>query len=303
MRVIVSGGSGLIGRALVEELVAGGYEAVVLSRSPEKVGNLPEGARAVAWDGESATGWGDLADGAAAVVNLAGASVADGRWTARRKVVLRSSRVDSTQAVTAAIRQAENRPRVLLQASAVGFYGADSGSEVRLENDPPGDDFLARLAVEWEEASREVEELGVRRVLLRTGVVLARNEGALPKLALPFKLGVGGPVGSGEQYFPWIHLADEIGAIRFLLEHETARGAFNLVAPNPVSNRELAKVLGRVLHRPSFVPTPALALRLALGEQAEMILGGQRAMPRGLEELGYEFQFPQVEGALEDLLT
>jgi uncharacterized protein (TIGR01777 family) len=183
----------------------------------------------------------------------------------------------------------------------VGYYGP-RGEEDVAEDHPPGADFLARTCVEWEAAGAPVEALGVRRPLLRTGVVLARDGGALPKMLLPFRLFAGGPVGSGRQWMPWIHLADEVGAIRFLLDHPTATGPFNLASPNPVTNREFSRALGRVLRRPSFLPAPAFALRLALGEMADVVLTGQRAVPRRLEGLGFLFRFPTAEAALKDLL-
>jgi uncharacterized protein len=301
MRVVITGGSGLIGRALVSDLSAAGYETVVLSRWPERVGGLPAGARAVGWDGASAAGWGELAAGAA-IVNLAGANLAAGRWTVRRKRLLSESRLRATAAVVAVAGAVEPRPAVLLQSSAVGYYGP-TGDEPIAEEHAPGDDFLSRLCVAWEDASGGVEEAGVRRVLLRTGVVLATEGGALPKMALPFRLFAGGPVGDGRQWLAWIHLADMVGAMRFLLESDEARGAFNLSAPTPVTNRDLAHALGRVLHRPSILPTPAFALRLALGEMASVLLTGQRAVPQRLLAAGYRFRFTDLEAALADLLA
>lgn len=302
MRVILTGGSGLIGRAVAAELGACGHEAIVLTREPAKVRDLPAGARAERWDGRTAAGWGGLLDRESAIVHLAGEPIADGRWTEERKRRILSSRVESSAAVVAAITAAAVKPRVLLQASGVGYYG-DTGDREVGEGDPPGDDFLARTCVAWEAATAAVEALGVRRALLRTGVVLAREGGALPKMLLPFRLGVGGPLGDGRQWLPFIHLADEVGAIRFLLEHAGAAGPFNLCAPHPVRNADFARALGRAAHRPSFLPTPAFALRLALGELAQALLTGQRALPRHLQSLGYSFHFPVLEGALADLVA
>jgi hypothetical protein len=302
-RILITGGSGLIGRRLVAELAReGGWEVVVLSRRPERVRDLPGGARAVGWDGESPAGWGELVSGSRAVVHLAGENVGAGRWTAARKRALAASRLRSGAAVREAIAAAGARPEVLVQAGAVGYYG-DRGDEVVTEESPPGDDFLSRLAVEWEAATAEVEALGVRRVVLRTGVVLAMAGGALPRLLAPAKLGLGGPLGSGEQYFPWIHEADETGALLWLLHLREARGPFNLTAPEPVPQKVLARELGRVLRRPAFLPAPAFALRLALGEMAQMVLTGQRAVPHRLLEMGYRFRFPRLGPALEDLLA
>jgi uncharacterized protein (TIGR01777 family) len=303
MRVLITGGTGLIGGTLTRELGEAGHEVVVLTRDPAKA-RPTRGVRAVAWDAATPGGWGELVDAGTAIVNLAGESIGEGRWTAEKKRRIRESRVKASEAVAAAIAAAiaagRAKPRVLLQGSAVGFYGP-RGQEKVTEADPPGDDFLARVCRDWEAATAGVEALGVRRALLRTGVVLA-HEGALPKMVLPFKMFAGGPVGDGRQGFPWIHLADEVGAIRFLLDHDQANGPFNLTAPNPVSNRELARALGRVLHRPSFLPAPGFALRAVLGEISEMLLGGQYAVPKHLLELGYRFRFPQIEDALRDLL-
>lgn len=300
-RILITGGSGLIGRALTAELAAAGYPVVVLSRSPERVRGLPAGARAAGWDGETAGGWGELVDGALGIVHLAGESIASGPWTAARKRRIRDSRLDSSRAVLAAVTAAAERPRFLLQASGVDYYGP-GGAEVVSEEHPAGEGFLAELCVEWEAATAPVEELGVRRCLLRSGIVLAAEGGALPKMALPFKLFVGGPLGSGNQFVPWIHLADEVAAIRFLAETEAARGPFNLCSPEPVTNRELSRQIARRLHRPCLLRAPAFALHAVLGEMAEMLLGGQRAVPAALERLGFRFRFPGLAAALADVL-
>lgn len=304
-KVIVAGGSGLIGSALTRELAGAGYDVVVLSRSPKEVERLPEGARAALWDGKSAEGWGAEAEGAAGVVNLAGANLAGGLWTESRKRVLRASRLESTGALVAAIARAAERgaaPRVLLQGSAVGFYG-EGGDRELTEESPQGEGFLARLSAEWEAASAPAEGRGVRRVLLRSGVVLAAEGGALPKMALPFKLFVGGPVGDGAQWVPWIHLRDEARAIRFLLEHSEAAGPFNLVSPEPATNRELSRKLARALGRPSLMRAPRFALRAALGEMADTILTSQRVVPRRLAELGFTWEYPALERALAALVA
>ncbi|HEX3525876.1 MAG TPA: TIGR01777 family oxidoreductase [Thermoanaerobaculia bacterium] len=301
MRVVITGGSGLIGSALARELGGAGQDVVVLTRDAGKAGALPAGVRAVQWDGRTAAGWGSLLDGDTVLVHLAGESIASGRWTEDRKRRIRDSRVGSGKAVLQAIREAAVKPRALLQGSAVGYYGPH-GDEVIREDAAPGDDFLAGVCKEWEASTAEAEALGVRRAILRTGVVLAREGGALPKMTLPFKLMAGGPLGNGRQWFPWIHLADEVGAIRFLAESTEATGPFNLTAPNPVTNRELAGILASVLHRPGFMPAPGFALRLALGEMADMLLNGQRVVPSRLQELGYRFKYPGAEPALRGLL-
>jgi uncharacterized protein (TIGR01777 family) len=299
-KVILAGGSGLIGRALAADLVRAGAEVVVLTRSID-ARRLPPGVRPVRWDGRTATGWADECEGAAAVVNLAGENVADGRWTAARKRRLESSRVEPTRAIVEAVRAARMPPRALLQGSAVGFYG-DGGETALDERSPRGDGFLPELSERWEEASAPVEALGVRRVLLRTGLVLARGGGALAKMLLPFRFGLGGPLGGGRQWFPWLHLDDEIGAIRFLLERHDLAGAFNLVAPGSVRQGEFARALGRALHRPAIVPVRGAILRLALGEMAEVLLAGQRVRPARLIDHGYRFSYPDLDGALADLV-
>jgi uncharacterized protein (TIGR01777 family) len=303
MRIIITGGSGLIGRALAASLAADGHEAILLSRTPERATGLPVGVRAAGWDGRTAAGWGYLADGAEAIVNLAGESIAAGRWTPERKRRIRDSRLDAGRAVVEAVRAATDRPRVVIQASAVGYYGPRGDEEIT-EQTPPGDNFLAQaVVVEWEASTAPVEALGVRRAVIRTGVVLSEAGGALPRLLLPFKFFAGGPLGSGRQWFPWIHIADEVGAIRFLIDSQAASGPFNLSAPNPLTNAEFSRILRHVLGRPTFVPTPAPALRLLFGEMATVLLDGQRALPRRLLDLGFIFRFQEAEAALRDLLT
>jgi len=298
-KIIVTGGSGMIGSALTTELTGAGYQVVVLSRRPDRVSGLPDGARAVGWDAETVAGWGTEMEGARAVVNLAGAGIADGRWTPKRKRLLRLSRTCSTRAVVQAVQRAARRPEVLLQMSGIDYYG-NHPEETRItEETPQGSGFLAELTRDWEETSRPVEEVGVRRCLLRTSMVLSDDGGALPRLALPFKLFVGGRAGDGRQWVSWIHLRDEVRAIRFLLEAEDARGPFNLCAPEPVTNRELSQTLAHVLGRPSVVPTPAFALRLALGEMADIILDGRRAVPYRLLKAGFAFEYETVREALE----
>ena len=300
--VVMGGGTGLIGRALAARLLETGKSVVVLSRRPEAATNLPVGVEVAGWDGKSEAALAPVLSEVDAFVHLAGENIGAGRWTEDRKRRIRSSRVESTTALARAFEQCPSRPRVLLQGSAVGFYGA-RGNEPLAEDAPVGDDFLAGVCRDWEAAGAAVAAAGVRRVIARTGVVLAAAEGALPKMLLPFKLFAGGPVGSGNQVVSWIHLADEVGALAHLLEDEGAQGVFNLAAPHAVSSRELARAIGKVMHRPSWVPTPGFALRLALGEMATLVLTGQRAVPARLQERGYEFRFPQVEAALRELLS
>jgi uncharacterized protein len=308
MRTIITGGTGLIGRALAARLAGEGREVIILTRSPARAAGLPRGVRAVGWDGRTPEGWGAMADGAAAIVNLAGANIAGegllpARWTPERKAVIRDSRLNAGRAVAEAVARATVKPAVVIQASGVGYYGS-CGDEVLTEDSGPGTDFLARLAAdEWEPSTQAVEEMGVRRVIIRSGAVLDAGHGALPRLVLPFRFFVGGRLGDGRQYLPWIHVADQVEAIRFLADHPAARGPYNLVAPEQVTNAEAARMLGRVLRRPSLVPVPGPALRLALGELTTVLLEGQRASARRLLQLGYEFRFPALEPALQDLLA
>lgn len=299
-RVLITGGSGLIGRPLASGLAADGWEVLVLTRSPDSVTGLPDGVRAVGWDARSADGWGHLAEGADAIVNLAGATISK-PWTAAQRDRIRESRLNATGAVVEAVRSAKRAPRVLVQGSAIGYYGPRHDEPVSADA-PAGEGFLADVCAEWEAASAPVEELGVRRAVARTSLVFAEDGGALPLMLLPFKLFVGGPVGSGRQPVAWIHLDDEVAAIRHLMENDDARGPFNLSAPDVVTNAEFGRVAGEVLGRPSWLPTPAIALRLGLGEMSSLILGGQRAEPTGLRNLGFEFQYPDLRSALRDIV-
>lgn len=307
MRVIITGGSGLIGRGLTEILAQHGYEVIILSRNPERVANLPEGTQAVAWDGRTAQGWGHLVNDAEAVVNLAGENLAGesffpARLTPERKQRIRESRILSGEAILEAIQAVEKKPEVLVQASAIGYYGL-RGDEIVDEDSSPGDDFFAEWK-NWEKVTKPVEVLGVRRVIIRTGVVLSTEKGsALARLMLPFKLYAGGPFGDGQQYISWIHIADEVGAIRFLIENKEVQGVFNLTAPNPMTNAEFGKTLGKVMKRPYYLPVPGFVLRIAFGEVTAVVLEGQRVVPKRLLQAGYEFKFPELETALRDTLS
>jgi uncharacterized protein (TIGR01777 family) len=301
MQVIITGGTGLIGRALASSLTADNHEVIVLSRSPQKAKNVPAAAEVVQWDGRTAKEWGHWVDGADAIVNLAGESIGAGRWTAVRKQRIHDSRINAGKAVVEAIEAAENKPGVLIQSSAVGYYGPRNDTEVS-EDTPPGHDFLAKLCVAWEASTAPVETMGVRRVIIRTGLVLSLDGGAFPRMLLPFKLFAGGPLGGGQQGFSWIHIADAVAGIRFLIDKPAASGPFNLTAPMPLTNAEFGRVLGRVLHRPAIMPTPSFALRLAFGEMSTVLLTGQQAVPYRLQDLGFTLKFPKAESALRDLL-
>ncbi len=295
MKVIVIGGSGLIGRALTEALVGRGDEAVVTSRNPGAVSGLAAGVETARWDGESVEELAPLLAGADAVVHLAGAGIADSRWTEARKRLIRDSRTRSTAALAAALGRVSDRPRTLLQGSAVGYYGW-RGDEELDESSEAGSGFLAEVCVAWEDAGRPVDDLpggkAVRRAVLRTGVVLANEGGALPKMALPFKFFAGGPVGDGRQWVPWIHMADEVGAMLHLLDASEAAGVFNLTAPEPATNRGLAKAIGRALRRPSFMPAPALAMKLVAGRDGRAAPGQPEGEARRAARLRICVPFP-----------
>ncbi len=300
MRVIIAGGSGLIGSALTQYLCAQGHAVVVLSRRPYRVSGLPDGAEVAGWDGSSSEGWEEQVEDADVIVNLAGESIAARRWTYAQKRRLRDSRIQSTNAVAAAIRAAARKPSVLIQASAVGYYGNTGDREVD-EQSPAGNDFLADLSQEWERAAA-VEEPGTRLVLLRLGLALSAAGGVLPRVALPFRFFAGGSLGSGQQWAPWIHIDDVTGAIEFLMTSGGVAGPVNLCAPQPARYAAFARAVGGALGRPSFMRVPSWALRLAMGEMADLVVHGQRALPQRLAEAGYEFRYPTLEEALDDLL-
>ena len=301
MRIIIAGGSGFIGSALTKSLLAEGHQIWILTRKPLSA-RLTEGGRGVGWDGRTTSGWGELVSQVDAIVNLAGESLGAGPWSRARKSRIMSSRVESGKAVTDAIRQANPRPKVLIQASAVWFYGPQKDEPVT-EGSAPGHGYLAEVCKAWEASSQAVEELGVRRVVIRTGVVLSKDEGALQRMMLPFRLFAGGRLGNGRQGLPWIHPADEVAGIRFLMENEKAHGAFNLSAPELLSNATFGCILARVMRRPYWLPVPAFAMRLLLGEMSTLVLEGQFMLPKKLQELGFNFRFENAEAALRDLLA
>lgn len=302
MRIIITGGTGLIGRQLTQALLAAGYEVVILTRDAQAARDVPAAARVKQWDGATAEGWGELADGAYGIVNLAGAGIADGRWSSARKQTIRQSRINAGKAVMAAIESAATKPSVLIQASAVGYYGAETGDDVLNEDHAPGSDFLAKVCFDWELATAAAPRAGVRRAVIRTGIVLSNEGGAFPKLVMPFNFFAGGPLGDGKQWMPWIHWEDEIRAIQFLLENPQAAGAFNLCAPNPVRNAEMARTIGDIKGRPSFMPAPGFAMKTVFGEMSTVLLDGQRAAPQHLQQLGFAFKYATLAAAIRDLL-
>jgi len=302
MKILITGSTGLVGRALVGELKTAGHTVCRLVRP----GTNKEALRGnegfdVGWN--PATGeLGAAAVGADAVVNLAGAPIAEGRWSAERKKVLRSSRVDTTGALVNALAKMAARPRVLVSSSAVGFYG-NRGDEIQSEDSQPGNDFLSEVAKDWETEAEKADALGIRVVRARFGVVLARDGGALLQIARPFRFGVGGKIGSGKQWMSWISLEDVVAILRFVLENGAVRGAINVVSPQPVRNEEFTKVLAKALHRPALFPAPAFALRLILGEMAELLLSSQRVVPVQLEKLGYRFLHSDLTTTLGRMLA
>ncbi len=304
MKAIITGATGFIGRVLCKNFVEAGYDVVALTRNRSKgrelLGNQ---VTVVEWDGKSAEGWERDADGADAIVNLAGESISSGRWTGAKKEKILQSRLDAGGAVVDTIRRAEKKPSVVIQSSGIGYYGSRS-DEIIDESSSPGTGFLSEVARKWEDSTKDVESFGTRQVIIRTGVVLGTDGGALPRLLTPFRLFVGGPPGGGKQWFPWIHVYDEVSAIRFLIEREDLAGPFNLTAPEPLTMKDFCRVLGKVMKRPSWFAVPGFLLRLMFGEMAkEALLSGQRALPRELVEAGYSFQYPDAESALQQILS
>ena len=295
MRVVIAGGSGFLGRALAMRLADDGHEVRVLTRRPREPHD-------VAWSPEGgAADWTVEIAGADAVINLAGEPIAAGRWTAARRAAIRSSRRHATKALVAAMQAVPRAPRVFVSSSAVGIYG-DRGDEPLTEDSAPGSDFLAKVCVEWEQAARGAADQ-TRVVLVRTGLVLARHGGALPRLALPFWSYLGGRLGSGRQYVSWIALEDWTAMIAWALGRDAASGPMNATAPEPVTNAAFARTLGMVIRRPSRMPAPAFALRLALGDMSEALLAGQRALPAMAQALGFEFRYPSLEPALRAIYS
>lgn len=307
MRFIITGGTGLIGRALTSSLAADGHDIIILSRNPARATGLPAGVKVEGWDGCTATGWGNLVEGTDAIINLASENIGGDswfsiRWTKERRKRVLDSRINAGNAVSEAIRLAEKKPKVLIQPSAVGYYGTQNGDTELTEDSPHGSDYLSQVCQLWESVNQEVEALGVRRIVLRTGVVLSVQGGSLPRQMLPFKMFVGGPIGNGRQWLSWIHIADVISAIRFLLENGNARGPFNMTSPTPLTNAEFSRILGRVMKRPSYLPIPSFFFKIIFGEVATILLEGQRVIPRHLLEMGYQFEFPDAEFTLRNLL-
>jgi uncharacterized protein (TIGR01777 family) len=302
MKVVIAGATGFLGQPLARALAADGREIVILTRRRDPPRPTP-GARFLTWRPDAGPGpWTAEIDGAAAVINLAGESIAASRWSNAQKQRILDSRVQATRALADAISRASHPPSVFVSGSAVGYYGP-RGDEVVTEEQPPGSDFLATVCAAWEaEAIRAGS--ATRVVCIRTGLVIENGGGALPRMVLPFKFGAGGPLGSGRQYMPWIHRDDWVALIRWTIDAATPAGPINATAPNPVTNTQFSRALGRALHRPAFMPAPAFALRLALGEMADaLLLSGQRAIPAKAERLGFRFRFTQLDDALRSIFS
>ena len=292
MRVVVSGGTGFIGEPLVRRLVSRGHDVAVITRDPAKV----RAGRPLSWKQTNEAASADV------IINLAGENVGGGRWTEARKRRIMESRAEATNALVEAVNSRPDPRRAFISASAIGYYGL-RGDETLDETASPGGGFLAEVVRRWEELARRAEG-AARLVILRFGVVLGRNGGAIGKMLLPFRLGVGGPLGSGQQWMSWVDREDVLRMIEWAIDHPSARGVYNVTAPNPARNRDFTRALGRALHRPAFMPAPAFALRLALGEMAdEMLLGGQRVVPARATAEGFMFEYPELNGALQHALT
>jgi len=307
MKLVVAGGSGFLGSPLCESWAEEGHDVRMLTRalapgeSRHDSGTGVPGVTRVGWRPDGTAGQTTAAiDGAHAVINLAGESVADGRWTPARKQALRDSRILSTRTLAAAIKASPNPPRTFISGSAIGYYGAHDSAPVT-EASPPGSNFLAQLCVDWEAEAQRGAGRTVRVVLLRMGIVLERGGGALPKIMLPFRFFAGGSMGSGRQFVSWIHRIDWIEMVRWLVETPEIAGPVNATAPHPVTNTEFAHALGRALHRPAFVPAPAFALRIFLGEMAESIVTGQRVIPSRALAAGFHFRYPEIDIAFRGM--
>ncbi len=302
MKIILSGGTGFIGKALLDRLLVAGHRIVLLTRNPGPARLLIQGYGEVQkWDGRAAGEWTSHIESADAVINLAGESIIAKRWTARQKEKIISTRIAATKAIVEAISKAAKKPSVFVNASAIGYYGNVENEEVT-KSRSKGNGFLADTCEQWENTAREAEKSGVRVVLTRIGIVLEKEGGALQRMLLPFQIFMGGHLGSGKQWFSWIHRDDIVEAIIFLLGASNIVGPVNLVSPNPVSMKEFCKVLGKVMGRPSWAPVPSFVLRSVLGEMSEMLLTGQRVIPQKLKEAGYRFKYPRLEEALAAIL-
>lgn len=302
MKIVIAGGTGFIGKNLVQRLVNAGHSVIVLSRrETSAAADANDKVQHVRWDGKTTGAWSDHFRGAEVIINLAGEPIAGKRWTLKQKEKIIQSRIAPTKALVTAIQQASPRPGLLLNASAVGYYGSVEKGEV-YESSPPGTGFLADTCVKWEREAARTSDLGVRVVMIRTGVVLSMDGGALPRFLFPFRIFAGGHLGAGSQWMPWIHVDDLIEALMFIISNNELYGPFNAVSPEPVTMRKFAKVLGKVIRRPAWMPVPSFLLRLMLGEMSYMLLTGQKAIPKKLIDSGFRFRFNRLDDALANLL-
>ncbi len=300
MHILIPGGTGLVGTALTEWLVQHDHTVTILSRNPRQTSVA--GVDMAGWNGTFAPDLVECINRADAIVNLTGANLGAQRWTDEYKQVIRESRVSTTQALVQAIEAADRKPGVFVQASAVGYYGSSYSSETLTEDLPAGTDFLGNVCQDWEAASQPVEALGLRLAVARLGVVLAHDEGALARMAVPFRIGIGGALGHGKQPFPWIHLQDTARALAFLVTNENTRGAYNLTGPHIISNKEFSLHLARALRKPMIFNVPALAVRLLFGEMSVLLLQGQQAVSWKLQKAGFDFTYTEAQAALAQLL-
>lgn len=302
MRIIITGATGFIGAPLCSALKNAGHRVTVLTRSRDAAEkSLGAGYELVEWQPPTSGEWEAAIGGAEGVINLAGENIGASRWTKKRKQVIIGSRLAATGAIVNAIGKAKNKPKVLVNASAVGFYGPRGDEEVT-EQSSAGSDFLAQTVQQWENEAKKAEAYGTRVVLLRNGIVLEKDGGALARMLLPFRLFIGGPIGSGRQWMSWIHRDDVMGLILFALQNGNARGVINATAPNPVTMQEFCMTLGKAMHRPSWLPAPGFALKILLGEMSMLVLTGQKVLPKQAEKLGYKFQYPELGAALRAIV-
>jgi hypothetical protein len=306
MNILITGGTGLIGTALLPVLSDTASRITILSRTVE--GRSPHylNVEYVRWDAKTTAGWGEVVNQADVVLNLAGENLAGkgffpARWTEERKSSIISSRIDAGKALNEAILSAQNKPFLFIQASAIGYYPTHRDDRVITEGFPAGEDFLSRVSVAWEESTSAVESHGIRRAVIRIGMVLSNQGGALPRLLLPHRFYLGGPFGSGEQWYSWVHIEDVCRAICYLIELPDAAGVYNFTSPNPVKNKTFSRILGQVIRKPSYLPVPAFLFRLAFGEVADVVLKGQRVLPDRLLKSGFQFRFSALDSALQDL--
>ncbi len=297
MKLFVTGATGFIGSILCRRLLEQGHQLTLVSRSAPRDA-ATENKRWLHWTPDTGGEWQKAVEGIDGIINLAGEPIAARRWTAEQKRRIVTSRLDTTRALIDAIVKARQKPKFLINSSAIGYYGS-RGDEAITEVAEPGTGFLAETTRDWENEASRAESLGLRVVYLRTGIVLGRDGGALAKMVPPFKFFIGGPLGSGKQWMSWIHVEDEVGLIIHLVDNAQAAGPVNATAPNPVTMRDFCRTLGKVLGRPSWAPVPSFALRLLLGEMAEMLLTGQKVLPAAAQRLGYQFRYPKLEGALQ----